>query len=283
MLDPATVFTFTPLLRTRLDLAIAASGHGVSRREARRLLEARRVLVNGKPVATASRSVGERDAITIGRAETFPLDFLRREVDWVAIDKQAGIPTQPPRERNAVSLADLLALELKSEVFVVHRLDAGTSGVVLLALTSPAAARLSRLFASGQMKKEYLALVSGRVDAPLVIDTPIARESADRFEVDDEGLSALTRAMPIAVAETASLLSVEIVSGRTHQIRVHLASVGHAVLGDRKYGHGASYPRPMLHAWRLSSPDGGTIEAPVPYDLGDAAATLGLNVAQHAR
>lgn len=278
MLDPEIVFTFTPLLRTRLDLAIAASGHGVSRREARRLLAGRRVLVNGKPVANASRSVSEREAVTVARAESLPLSFLRRESDWVAVDKQPGVPTQPTRERNAVSLADLVALELQSEVFVVHRLDAGTSGVLLLALTQVAAARLSKLFASGEMKKEYLALVTGRVDAPLVTDAPIARESADRFEVQEGGVSATTRATPVAATDAASLLSIEIVSGRTHQIRVHLSSAGHAVLGDRKYGRGGDHPRPMLHAWRLTHDALGTIESPIPSDFMDATTALGLEL-----
>src|SRR5712671_2354132 len=132
----------------RLDQAIAIRNPGISRRKARELIAARRVLVNERLVSIASREVDAGDRIAV--VEDAPdLAIIREADDWIAVDKPAGMPTQPARDRAQRSLEELLRL-LFREIWLVHRLDTPTSGVVLFAKTSDAAARLSALFAAGE-------------------------------------------------------------------------------------------------------------------------------------
>jgi 23S rRNA-/tRNA-specific pseudouridylate synthase len=227
----------------RLDQAVAARHPEISRRKARELISERRVLVNDRPVGAASREVADSDRITI--IETVPeIAVLRETEEWVAVNKPSGVPTQPPRDRSHRSLEELLRVQYRS-LFVVHRIDTGTSGVVVFAKTRDAAARLSELFASRTIRKTYLAVISGVIDAEIAIDTPV------------DGKDALTVIRPLR----GSLVEADLHTGRTHQIRVHLSSIGHPVLGDRRYG-GPSAPRLMLHAWRIAHESFGVIEAP---------------------
>src|SRR5437899_5175940 len=128
----------------RLDQAIAVRFPDVSRRQARRLISEHRVLVNDRPVSIASREIDDRDRIRI--AEEKPdIEILALTDGFIAVNKQSGMATQPTRDRRERSLEELLALELKgqrlpSALYVVHRLDTGTSGVVVFARTSDAAA-----------------------------------------------------------------------------------------------------------------------------------------------
>lgn len=218
----------------RLDQAIAARFPHISRRKARELIAQRRVLVNERAVAIASREVRDADRIAVVE-ETPPLDIIEVADDFVAVNKPAGMPTQPTRDRKLHSLEELLRTRFKS-IYLVHRLDTGTSGVVVFARSREAAARLSKLFSSREMQRIYLARVEPPLRERVVITTPIS------------GKDAHTEAEPHGV-----LAEVKIETGRTHQIRVHLASIGHAVL--------------MLHAWKLEHASIGNIEAAPPDDL----------------
>jgi RluA family pseudouridine synthase len=235
----------------RLDQAIAARFSELSRRKARELIAAKRVLVNERLVAVASREVDDADRIAIIDAEA-QLDVIGETDDWVAINKPAGVPTQPTQDR-ATRSAEELARARYREIYLVHRIDTPTSGVVLFARTRAAAAKFSELFASGAMKKTYLAVVAGDLVGPLTIDTPI------------DGKDALTLVITTATAPSSAqtLVECEIKTGRTHQIRVHLASIGHSVAGDKRYG-GPPAPRLMLHAWKLEHPSITLLEAPIP-------------------
>jgi tRNA pseudouridine32 synthase / 23S rRNA pseudouridine746 synthase len=133
----------------------------------------------------------------------------------------------------------------------VHRLDRPTSGVVVFARSAQAAARLSKMFASREVRKTYLARV----------DPPIAHELTIETQID--GKDAVTIVRP----RERNLVEIEIETGRTHQIRRHLASAGHSVIGDRRYGSKVSAPRLLLHAWRIEHNELGLIEAPVPADF----------------
>ncbi len=232
----------------RLDQAIAARNPEISRRQARQLIAERRVLVNERPVSIASREVGESDRIAI--VDTLPqLEILKVTDAFIAVNKPAGMPTQPTRDRKQRSLEELLRVQYRS-IFLVHRLDTGTSGVVVFARTREAAAELSQLFAGRSMRKIYLARVEGAIESEVTIDSPIG------------GKDALTIVRPLG----DGLIEAEIGTGRTHQIRIHLASIGHPVIGDRRYG-GKSARRLMLHAWKLEHEAIGAIEAPPPVDL----------------
>jgi len=228
----------------RLDQALASRFPELSRRKARELIASGRVLVNQRPVRIASREIADADTIAVVEPANIPLIAITD--DWLAVNKPAGMPTQPPRDRTVRSLEELLRVEYR-EIYLVHRLDTPTSGVVLFARTRDAAAKFSSLFAGGAMKKTYIAIVDGVIDREITIDSPI------------DGRDAVTIVRP----SDGSRVEVEIKTGRTHQIRIHLASIGHPVAGDRRYG-GPKAERLMLHAWKLQHPSIGTLEAPLP-------------------
>jgi len=243
----------------RLDQAIAARHPGISRRKARELIAARRVLVNERAVSIASREVDASDRITI--VEDAPeLSIIRESEEWIAVDKPAGMPTQPTRDREQRSLEELLRLRLR-EIWLVHRLDTPTSGVVLFARSAAAAARLSALFANGEIRKTYLAVLEGEVQDQ-VVDTPV------------QGKDARTTFRPLRIDDNTTLVEAIIETGRTHQIRIHAQSIGHPVIGDRRYGSGGRAARLMLHAWRLEHASFGILEAPPPISFSFEPPTL---------
>ena len=204
--------------------------------------------VNQRPVRVASREVVGSDELRIVETRP-PIPVLASTDEWLAVHKPAGVPAQPARDRTTLSLEELLRVEYRS-IYLVHRLDTPTSGVMLFARTAAAAAKLSRFFAEGTIRKFYLARVEPLITQELTIDTPI------------DGRPALT----IARARDDGLVEVEIRTGRTHQIRIHLSGAGHPVDGDRRYG-GRTAPRLMLHAWKLEHPELGVIEAPPDASL----------------
>lgn len=239
----------------RLDQAVAARFPEISRRKARELISAKRVFVNDRPVGVASREVSDRDRITI--AEELPdLDIIRETDDWVAVNKPSGMPTQPSRDRKQRSLEELLRVRYRT-IFLIHRIDTQTSGVVVFAKTKKAAAELSQLFASRAIAKTYLAIVEGKLESERGIDTPI------------DGKTALTNVRPLRTLDDGTtLVEADILTGRTHQIRIHMQSIGHSVVGDRRYGSTRDAARLMLHAWKIAHPYfGGEIVAAVPAEL----------------
>ena len=238
----------------RLDQAVAARYPELSRRKARELIGEKRVFVNDRPVGVASREVSDRDRITI--AESLPdVEVLRETRDWVAVNKPAGIPTQPARDRKQRSLEELMRVRYGT-IFLVHRVDTQTSGVVVFAKTKQAAAKLSLLFASREVRKLYLAVVEGVVAHELTIETPIGEKDAH------------TLIRPLKTLEGMTLVEAEILTGRTHQIRIHMKSVEQPVVGDRRYGSTMDAPRMLLHAWKLAHEYfGDELVAPPPGDF----------------
>jgi RluA family pseudouridine synthase len=234
----------------RLDQAIAARYPDISRRRARELIAGRRVLVNERAVSIASREVGSDDRIAV--VDDVPeITIIGESDDWVAVDKPAGMPTQPARDREQRSLEELLRLRFR-EIWLVHRLDTPTSGIVLFAKRPEAAAELSALFAAGQIRKTYLAIIEGELREERIVETPV------------QGRSARTTFHPLRGDGLTTLAEVVIETGRTHQIRIHATSIGHPVVGDRRYGSGARAKRLMLHAWKLEHTSFGTLEAQPP-------------------
>jgi RluA family pseudouridine synthase len=238
----------------RLDQAIAARHPDISRRKARELIAQKRILVNDRPVAVASREVSERDRITI--AEELPeLTVLRETREWLAVDKPAGMPTQPTRDRNTRSLEEWLRIRYR-QIFLVHRIDTQTTGVVVFARTGAAAADLSSLFASRAVAKTYLAIAEGAIDHELTIESPIG------------GKDAHTIVKPLRQLDGMTLIEARILTGRTHQIRIHLKSIERPVAGDRRYGSTMPAPRMLLHAWKLEHAYfGDELVAPIPTDF----------------
>lgn len=238
----------------RLDQAVAARYPGISRTKARQLISQKRVLVNDRPVGIASREVSDRDRITV--AEELPdLKVIRETADWVAVNKPAGMATQPARDRARRSLEELLRIRYGT-IFLVHRIDTQTSGVVVFARTRDAAAELSRIFSSREIGKIYLAVAEGRIDHETVIESAIG------------GRDAHTIVRPLKELDGSTLVEAEILTGRMHQIRIHLKSIERPVVGDRRYGSTMPAPRMLLHAWKLSHRYfGDDLVAPVPDDF----------------
>lgn len=238
----------------RLDQAIAARHPEISRRKARELIAQKRIFINDRPVAVASREVSDRDRITI--ADELPeLTVIRETPDWIAVDKPAGMPTQPARDRVTRSLEELMRVRYR-DIFLVHRIDTQTTGVVVFARTRAAAADLSALFASRKVAKTYLAVAEGSIDRELTIESPIG------------GKDAHTVVRPLRQLDGMTLVEANIQTGRTHQIRIHLKSIERPVVGDRRYGSSMPAPRMLLHAWKLEHVYfGGELVAPVPADF----------------
>lgn len=175
----------------------------------------------------------------------------------LAVDKPSGLLVIPGRGRPDETLRDQAARRLGGPVWVVHRLDREASGVVVFAKTAFEHRRLCGLFEGRMIEKLYLALVQGRVERDGQVDRPLRAFGSGRMGVAEGGLPTLTRYRVLERLSGATLLEVRPVTGRRHQIRVHLHSIGHPILGDPRYGRplpvaGAS--RLMLHALELALP-----------------------------
>jgi len=276
------------LVGERLDRAIAAL-MGWSRGEARRCLQRGGIYLGKRRVRTASRKVRRGDVLQVwwadppeGEPPPLPASaLLVRRGGLVAIDKPAGIHCQAARHRLAGTLPDMVRVLLGSRDAVdpVHRLDKHCSGVVVLGETKRARRELSALWAGGGVRKRYLALVAGEPpNDEGEIDAPIGKDPhgpPSRKMVAADGRSSLSRYRVLARSSGTSLIELEPITGRTHQLRVHCAHLGWPMLGDPWYAPpsvAAMAPRLCLHAWRLELPKGalGTpceIEAPVPGEL----------------
>lgn len=193
--------------------------------------------------------------------------------DVVAVDKPEGLASIPEGGPSQPSLLEQLASAYETRLYVVHRLDKEVSGVILFAKNPEAHRLLNQQFEQRLVQKRYLALVHGDVAGPtLRIDLPLREFGSGRMGVDRRrGKHAITTAEVRQRFSGYTLLEVSPLTGRRHQIRVHLYSAGHPVVGDRRYGEPAlqqGFPRLMLHALALTValPTVGTltIAAPVP-------------------
>jgi 23S rRNA pseudouridine1911/1915/1917 synthase len=224
------------------------------------------------------------------------LRVLHEDADVVVLDKPPGLIVHPGAGRTSGTLAHFLLARYPGMAGVggpgrpgiVHRLDQGTSGVMVVARNAPAYLRLSRAFAQREVKKVYLAIAYGAPDpATGTIEAPIGRHPLRRKEmaVVPGGRPARTGYRTLASRAGISLVELDLGTGRTHQIRVHLKHLGHPLAGDPVYGEARwrglprpvqaplrDFPRPALHAWRLRFPHPTTgepvqSEAPVPEDF----------------
>jgi 23S rRNA pseudouridine1911/1915/1917 synthase len=229
-------------------------------------------------------------------AESLPLSILFDDDDIVVIDKPAGMVVHPGAGHAGGTLVNALLHHVKglsgiggtTRPGIVHRLDRGTSGVMVVAKHDRAHRDLTRQFHDREVGKIYVALVWGAVTAGRRIDEPIGRDPRQRLKMSSRSphaRAALTTIRAVERLGPVSFIEVAIHTGRTHQIRVHLAGIGHAVAGDAVYGgiRGRLPPeasglsrlaRPFLHARTLTftHPGNGrplSFEAPLPKDLSD--------------
>jgi tRNA pseudouridine32 synthase/23S rRNA pseudouridine746 synthase len=201
------------------------------------------------------------------------IDVLYEDEDVLAVNKPEGLVAVPERRRQEQSLIEALSTQRGEKLYIVHRIDRETSGVIVFARNAEAHRQLNRQFETRSVEKVYLALVQGVIaDDRGEIDRPLRQFGSGRMGIDDHrGKASVTEFRVLERLPAFTLVDVRPRTGRRHQIRVHLYSIGHCVVGDPLYGEQAvqrSYPRLMLHARRLSLhlPSGKRlmIEAPIP-------------------
>jgi 23S rRNA pseudouridine1911/1915/1917 synthase len=260
----------------RLDAFVAASGIAITRSQARHLIDAGRVTVGGVrrkpgyPVRDGEHVVVEIVPVapSVALAEDLPLRVLHEDDVLIAIDKAPGMVVHPAPGRWQGTLVNALVhrwgrLPSREDARpgIVHRLDRDTSGVMVIARTPAALDHLARQFHDRTVAKRYLAIVAGTIrrDA-LVLDAPIGRHPAERKKMSTRARvhrPALTRVRVLERFASATLVEAAPETGRTHQIRVHLAAQGYPILGDTVYGRrrppaAASIARQALHAAALT-------------------------------
>ena len=286
----------------RLDTFLTTVLAGQSRSQVQRLIKEGRVHGPGAGLR-ASTAVRTGDTYTIDvpelrpatpQPEPLPLRIVFEDPDIVVLDKPAGMVVHPAAGHDSGTLVNALLHHVKdlsgvggeARPGIVHRLDRGTSGLMVVAKHDRAHQALARQFHDREVEKEYTALVWGLVHAGKRIDAPIGRDPNDRQKMSTRARRARNAVTRVTFARHftgASLVKVAIATGRTHQIRVHLSAIGHPIVGDQTYGGVRRrvannlravlrLERPFLHAGRLCfthPADGRRVEfdSPLPPDL----------------
>ena len=258
---------------SRLDVLAARAG-GTSRSQAARWIEQGLCRVNGQVRVKPAFKVGAGETVelTVPEAaeatvekEDIPLEVLYEDGDLAVVVKPCGMVVHPAAGNEHGTLVNALLYRMEGlsgiggikRPGIVHRLDKDTSGLLLVAKNDEAHRGLSDQLRGRRMEKHYLAVVDGRMREPSGrVENAIARSTKDRkrMAVDPAGREAVTEWTLLENLKDAALLDVHILTGRTHQIRVHMQSLHHPVAGDPIYGqkNGVRAPRLMLHAYTLS-------------------------------
>jgi 23S rRNA pseudouridine1911/1915/1917 synthase len=287
----------------RLDKYLAGEVPNTSRAQLQRLIDEGRVTVSRVAAPKANTSLREGDRVTLEIpeatpstlvAEDLPLPILHDDADVVVVNKPAGLVVHPGAGHATGTLVhallhhvrDLSGIGGEARPGIVHRLDKGTSGVMVVAKNDAAHQELARQFHDREVEKEYVALVWGVVHNRKRIDLPIGRDPVHRERISTRARrsrQAVTRVTWAKHLPGVTLVRVAIATGRTHQIRVHLSAIGHPIVGDAVYGGVHKrvandlravqrLTRPFLHAERLAFTHPGTgarmaFQAPLPDDL----------------
>ena len=285
---------------------VVADAVGLSRSYVQRLIEEGRLTRDGLPIksntvleagASLDLDIPDRPVATID-AEDVALDVVYEDADVLILDKPTGLVTHPSPGHTSGTLVNALLGRGGIEAYgtvagedrpgIVHRLDRDTSGLIVVARNDKAQTALMAQLKARRVKKTYLALVSGAVPAERGrIEAPIGRDSRhySRMAVVASGRPSVTGYHVRERLPGWTLLEVDLMTGRTHQIRVHFASIGHPVAGDPVYATGAARRGPdglkrlFLHSWRIefASPSADKIiraEAPLPPELEAVLDTL---------
>ena len=298
---PKTLQFDPPVPSIRLDKYLSQVLPQFSRAYLQRLIRQGHVLVNRR-MAKASQGLGMSDSITVElppppgppSAEPIPLAVVCEDPDILVIDKPAGLTVHPAPGHPSHTLVNAIlsrcpALTMSKEIMrpgIVHRLDKDTSGLIVIAKNDQAREYLVAQFKSHTVTKGYLVLVRGRLSPEQgIIEAPIGRDPhrRQRMAIADAGKDAITRYQVQQYLGSYALVDVTPVTGRTHQIRVHLSAIGYPVVGDSVYGiRSAHLNRQFVHAYRLgfhlpSTKQYREFTCPLPEDLQQALERLARN------
>ena len=275
---------------------------GMTRAQARRLIDDGEVLLDGRAPGKAGLKLMGGEVLTVRvpplrpaepQPEAIPLSIVYEDAHLIVVDKPAGMAVHPGPGHTGHTLVnallahcpDLPGIGGVQRPGIVHRLDKDTSGLIVAAKDETTHAGLTRQLSERRMHKTYLALVEGRLEPPeALIDAPIGRDPGHRQRMAimpaGRGREAQTGYKVRQYLDGYSYIEASPITGRTHQIRVHLASLGHPIAGDAVYGKASELVgRQFLHAWRLGfrHPVTGeemSFEAPLAGDLGEGLALL---------
>ena len=258
----------------RIDKYISSKLENFSRANIQRMIENGDILVNGKKVRTSYKIQGN-DKIKITfeepkeahlKPEDIPLDIVYEDDDILVVNKQKGLVVHPGNGNPNGTLVNAVMAHCKDSLSgiggeirpgIVHRIDKDTSGLLIIAKNDIAHINLSEQIKNHEVKKTYLALVRGRIkEQEATINMPIARDEKNRIKmaVDKNGKAAITHFKVLKKYENYTFLEVNIETGRTHQIRVHLSKIGFPLVGDSVYSNGKNpfeVQGQMLHSYRL--------------------------------
>ena len=276
----------------RLDKAISKLEPDISRETIQKMIKLGNILVNGKEVKPSYKTiVGDEISIeemeakeTKLKPQEMPLDVIYEDDDLLVINKEKGIVVHPGNGNPDGTLANAVLARCKDSLSgiggeirpgIVHRIDKDTSGLVIIAKNDTAHINLSKQIQEKKKKKTYIALVRGTVkENEATVNMPIGRSTKDRkkMAVSKNGKEAITNFKVLERFKDYTLLEVNIETGRTHQIRVHLSEIGYPIVGDGVYSNGRNpfgVEGQMLHAAKLEfrHPRTGAIlkiEAPLP-------------------
>ena len=258
----------------RLDTYIPSVDTDITRTSAQRLIEDGNILVNGKN-AKVSYKIQENDKISVEipepkqielKAQNIPIEIIYEDSDIIVVNKPKGMVVHPANGNPDGTLVNAIMAICKDSLSgiggeirpgIVHRIDKDTSGLLIVAKNDNAHVKMSEQIKDRKVNKKYIALVRGIIkENEATINMPIARNKKDRkkMAVDKDGKEAITHFKVLRRYDKYTLLEVKIDTGRTHQIRVHMAEIGHPVIGDEVYSNGKNefnVKGQMLHAKSL--------------------------------
>ena len=242
----------------RLDSYISSQNDKITRTSAQRLIEQGNILVNGKKQKVAYK-IAENDVITIEqeepkqielKAQKIPIEVIYEDADIIVVNKPKGMVVHPANGNPDGTLVNAIMNICKDSLSgiggeirpgIVHRLDKDTSGLLIVAKNDMAHVKMSEQIKNHEVKKTYIALVRGIVkENEATIDMPIGRSRTDRkkMAVAKDGKNAVTHIKVLKRYDKYTLLEINIETGRTHQIRVHLSHIGYPIIGDYTYSNG---------------------------------------------